>query len=61
MRGVAITLGATVLAAAGWWLTSALLVFLDISILDPLLPIGAVFIALGLAENALGRWGPPHP
>ena len=54
MRGVAITLGATVLAAA-------LLVFLDISILDPLLPIGAVFIVLGLAENALGRWGPPHP
>ena len=60
MRGVAITFGAAVLAAAGWWLTSALLMFVDISILDPLLPVGTAFIVLGLAEKALGRWMPPH-
>ena len=60
MRGVAITLGAAVLATAGWWLTSAALVFLDIAILDPLLPVGAAFVVLGLAENTLGRWMPPQ-
>ncbi len=60
MRGVAITVGAAVLAAASWWMTSAVLGFLDISILDPLLPVGAAFVVLGLAENALGRWVPPH-
>lgn len=60
MRGVAITLGAAVLATAGWWLTSAALVFLEIAILDPLLSVGAAFVVLGLAENALARWMPPQ-
>ena len=31
MRGVAITLGAAVLATAGWWLTSAALALLTVT------------------------------
>ena len=60
MIAATVTLAAGVLAAASWFLTSVALGFLDLSVLDPLLPVGAVFIALSAAEKAWGRWGGPH-
>lgn len=56
MRAAAFTIAAMVLAGGCWWLAVIVLAAWDLSVLDPLLPLAAVFAGLHLAERGLARW-----
>ena len=57
MRAAAFTVAAIMLAGACWWLAVIVLAAWDLSVLDPLVPIGAALAGLCLPERTLARAG----